>query len=67
MTQNDLILEALQRGETLTPYTGLQVAGSLRLSERIRELEKDGVSIIHEWVKVGKKKVMGYKLGFPHG
>ena len=67
MTQNDSIAEALMRGEVLTPYNALQIAGSLRLSERIRELEAEGLSISHNWLTVGKKRVMSYRLGVAYG
>ena len=67
MTQNDLLLQALSRGETITPLTALQIAGTLRLSERIRELQAEGVSILHEPLRVGKKRVMSYRLAIPHG
>ena len=66
MNQNDKLMEAMIRGETITPYTALQIAGTLRLSERVRELEAEGVQIIHEWQKVGNKKVMGYRLAIPY-
>ena len=67
MTQCDKILAALQHGETITPYRALQIAGSLRLSQRIIELEREGIPIIREKVKVGKAHVMSYKLGVPYG
>ena len=63
MSQCDKLMDALLRGETLTPLTALQIAGSLRASERIRELEAQGVPIIHERVQVGEKYVMSYRLG----
>lgn len=63
MTQNDKIFAHLQAGNTLTPLEALNLCGTLRLSERIRELEAQGVPITHEWQQVGKKRVMGYKLG----
>ena len=68
MTQNDKLMEALQRGETITPLRALIIAGSLRASERFRELQAQGVPIEKEWVKVGSKRVMSYKLGkIAHG
>ena len=67
-TQNDKLFAALERGEGLTPYTALQIAGSLRLSQRIIELERDGVPIEREKVKVGKAHVMSYRMGrLAHG
>ena len=68
MTQNDRLMEALLAGQTLTPLSALQIAGTLRLSERARELIREGVPIIKERVQVGGKVVMSYKLGgFAHG
>ena len=63
MTQNDLLMEALLSGQTLTPLSALTIAGTLRLSERIRELVKEGVPIDKERVQVGAKYVMSYRLG----
>lgn len=68
MSQLDLLMQALQAGRTLTPLSALITAQTLRLSERIRELEAQGVPIVREWQKVGKKRVMGYRLGgIAHG
>ncbi len=67
MTQKDKVLNHLLTGASITPLEALQIAGSLRLSERIRELEADGVSITHTMVKVGEKRVCSYKLAVPHG
>ena len=64
MTQKDAVFQYLQTGATITPLNALELCGTLRLSERIRELEADGVPIDHEWQQVGPKtRVMGYKLG----
>ncbi len=63
MSQNDKLMEALMAGQTLTPLTALQVAGTLRLSERIRELKAEGVPIDKERIQVGEKHVMSYRLG----
>ena len=61
-SQCDRIMEHLLTGASITPLEALQVAGSLRLSERIRELEKEGVPITHTMVKVGEKRVCSYRL-----
>ena len=66
-SQCDKLMEALMRGEVLTPLTALQIAGTLRLSERIRELQAQSVPIIHERVQVGSKHVMSYRLAVPCG
>ena len=67
MSQNDKLLEALCRGEVLTPLSALHIAGTLRLSERIRELESENVQIARQWLKVNGKRVMSYKLGVAYG
>lgn len=67
MSQNDAILAHLQTGASITPLEALRLCGCLRLSERVRELEAQGVSIAHEWFGVGRKKVMSYRLAVPHG
>ena len=67
MTQKNLILEYLLTGATITPLVALQVAKSLRLSERIRELEEEGWSIAHIWQHEDGKHFMGYKIAIPHG
>lgn len=68
VTQNDKLMEALLAGQTLTPLTALNIAGTLRLSERVRELVREGVPIVKERVQVGDAHVMSYKLGsVPHG
>lgn len=63
MTQNDKLMAALMAGTVLTPYNALQVAGTLRLSERVRELIAEGVPIEKERVQVGDAHVMSYRLG----
>lgn len=68
MTQNALLLEALRNGVTLTPLNALQIAGTLRLSERVRELVKDGIPIEKKRLAENGKNVMSYRLGgFAHG
>ena len=65
MTQRQAILKRLQRGETLTPFEALHdpEIGSMRLSERIRELMRDGHDIERGRVKVESGKIVAaYKL-----
>ena len=64
MSQKERVLEHLLTGASITPLEALHIAGSLRLSERIRELEAEGISISHTMVKVGEKRVCSYKLAF---
>ena len=66
-SQADSILQYLAQGNTITPLEALAMFGTLRLSERCREIEALGVPIIHTPVQVGKKRVMSYKLAIPHG
>lgn len=66
MSQKEIVLAHLLTGASITPLESLQLCGSLRLSERIRELEKDGVPITHTMVKVGAKRVCSYRLAIPH-
>ena len=66
MTQCDRIMEHLLTGASITPLESLQVAGSLRLAARIKELEKQGVPITHTMVKVGQKRVCSYKLAIAY-
>ena len=63
MSQNDKLMAALLAGATLTPFSALQIAGTLRLSERARELMREGVPIIKKRVQVGDAHVMSYRLG----
>ena len=67
MTQKEEILKALAEGMILTPLNALQHCGTLRLSERIRELEAEGIPITHEMVKVGSKRVCSYRLAVAYG
>lgn len=60
--QCEAILAHLGAGHSLTPLEALDKFGTLRLSERIRELEKAGYQITHEMVKVGAKRVCQYTL-----
>ena len=47
MNQRDALLTYLKRNEKgLTAWTAQEALGILRLSERIRELESEGVKII---------------------
>lgn len=62
-SQCQKILEALQRGETLTPIDALRRFGCFRLTSRICDLKQRGVKIEKRWrtLKNGKM-VMSYRL-----
>ncbi len=67
MTQNAMILSHLKSGKSITPLEALNLCGSLRLSERIRELQFAGNKISKRWVTVRtrfrkKARVMEYYL-----
>lgn len=45
MTQTELILDALQKGERLTPLDALERFGCFRLAARVKDLRADGHKI----------------------
>ena len=63
-TQCRKLLDWLQdTGLEVTPLSALKIAGSLRASERFRELEAMGWEIERRWVKTaGGARVRSYKL-----
>ena len=62
-TQCDKVLRMLQAGGHVTPLSALKSAGSLRLSQRIIELEKMGWEIEHIPYKFKSgRRVMSYRL-----
>lgn len=62
MSQQDAILEALKRGETLTPKDALERFGCFRLAARVRDLREQGHLI--ETVPMGTRsaRFAGYRL-----
>ena len=60
IAQKEIIRQHLLAGGKLTSLSALQIAGSLRCSERIRELESEGMAIKHTRIRVGEKHVMEY-------
>ena len=66
MSQKAAILKHLQRGRALTPVEALEMFGSFRLSERIREIEKLGVPVQRTWVQTyNGARVRCYRMGHP--
>lgn len=58
-----LILAHLKLGKSLTTLEAHRPPfNCCRLSERIRELQAEGIRIDHTPVKVGKKRVIAYTL-----
>lgn len=62
MTQTQVLLAALKRGESLTTLEVSDRFRICRLSERIRELEAKGYCIVHERVKQNGKTFTRYSL-----
>lgn len=63
MTQSEMILEALQRGEAVTPLFALQRFGCFRLGARIWDLKQAGHEIDMQLIDVGNgKHVASYSL-----
>ena len=61
-SQNWYILHYLL-AKPITPIEALEHCGTMRLSERIRELERMGYTIRHEWKRLPSgKRVMSYIL-----
>lgn len=62
MTQADRILQALQRGDRLTPMDALDRFGCFRLAARIDDLKKQNHDIRSELVRRGDATVAEYSM-----
>lgn len=47
-TQNEMILEHLMKGRSITPLEALSLYGSLRLGARIYDIERRGIRVRRE-------------------
>jgi hypothetical protein len=66
MTQTELVLAALTKGEKLTPLDALRRFGCFRLGARIWDLKRAGYTISTEIIEVdGGARVARYSLGAP--
>ena len=64
--QREMVLEALERGESLTFLDALSRFGCARLGARVWDLKRAGHDIATEMVTVGDgKHVASYRLVFP--
>jgi hypothetical protein len=64
MDQKKTILDLLKKGETLTGLKALRLAGTMKLSTRIGELERQGHVIHKGWTKTPKgMKIRTYYMG----
>ena len=61
-SQNEMILDALMKGESLTPIDALNRFSCFRLGGRIHELRQRGYDIKTEIVKDGGKSFARYSL-----
>lgn len=61
-SQKMAIREILESGGTITPLEALHKLGCLRLGARIYDLRKEGMAIITETKRSGKKKYAEYRL-----
>ena len=62
-TQNNAILEHLQRGLTINPMLALRMYGCFRLAARIHDLKKLGHGIEVEVINREGQKFAQYKMG----
>lgn len=62
MSQNDAILNYLQKGNKMTWLDGLKLFKCRALNSRVSDLRKSGYNIKSEFIKVGKKTVSQYTM-----
>lgn len=67
-SQRERLLSHLQAGKTITSLEAFNVLGITQLSARVVELEKQGVAIRHDRIKVRNRfgesiNVTQYKIG----
>ena len=62
MTQIDEIKKHLEDGRELSPLAALSLYGCFRLSARIHELRKRGMTINTRMMKANNKTFASYKL-----
>lgn len=65
MNQDDLILDHLKKGNSLTPLEALNLFGCFRLGARIWDLKRSGHDIKTVMVSNGKKKFAKYYIEQP--
>ncbi len=61
-SQRIRILRYMAQGFSVTPLSALRKFGSLRLSERVREIEAEGWPVERKRVNIRGKRVMSYYL-----
>ncbi len=61
-SQRERIKHYLLNGGKVTSLSALTLFQCLRLSERVREIEAQGLAIEHTPIRVGRKRVMEYSV-----
>jgi len=62
MSQNEQVLDRLQRGKSLTPLQALRYYDCMRLAARVGELREKGHDITTTIVQRGSKRFASYAL-----
>ena len=53
------IYREMKKGKKITPYSALKLCGTLRLSERVRDVERYmQVSVKRDWKRVNKRTMV---------
>jgi hypothetical protein len=66
MTHNDLILQHLEQGRTITAIEALVLFGCFRLAARIKELRDAGHNIVTYRGRPGSRAIASYRLYEDH-
>jgi hypothetical protein len=62
-TQKALLIDHLATGKKITALDALRIAGTMKASSRMGELEREGHDIQRAWVEKGGKRMRLYWLG----
>lgn len=62
MTQKEMILQELQRGETVTIFSAAEMFGVHRLSAVVQRLRHDGHAVVARMMKRGRTRMACYEL-----
>lgn len=62
MTQVNLILDYMRKGNSITSIQALEMFGCFRLASRISEIKKQGVGIKTSMIHNGDKHYASYRI-----
>ena len=62
MSQNEVILEHLKSGHSITPIDALHLFGCFRLGARCYDLKREGHHIVSRMVEANGKRFAEYRL-----